>query len=140
MIISHYMTRSFKGNSIHSPVHMFYSNTHDPRCLLSSKRHLTATVYESFARKKQTNGYQVLVASSNDVLSWHVEGEHKSRMEVVPLVTAKHMAELMGIGLVVLEGVHCNMITFDTWWDLYYYIPRDGTRDAIGRAMLTGPP
>jgi hypothetical protein len=130
------MTRGFKGNAVHSPVHVFYSNAHDPRCLASSKRHLTATVYESFARQKTSGGYQVLVASSNEVLSWHVEGEHNSRMEVVPLVTAKHMAELMGIGLVVLEGVHCDVRTADTWWDLYYYTPRDGTRNAIGREML----
>jgi hypothetical protein len=138
MILSRYMTRGFRGNSVHAPVHVF-SNEHDRLDLSSDKRHLTATVFKSLSRQTPGDGYQVLVASANPLLSAHVEAEHDGRMEIVPLAAAKHMAELMGMGLVVLESVHCDTLTRDTWWELFYYTPRASTRDALGREILTPP-
>ena len=136
MILARYMTRGFIGNAVRTPVHVFASD-HDPRSLASPKRHLTATVYESLSRQRPGAAYQVLVASSNDILSAHIDSERATHMEIVPLGTAKHMAELLGIGLVVLEGAHCDTHSSELWWDLYYYTPNAAARYAMGREILT---
>ena len=58
------------------------------------------------------------------------------QMEVVPLGTAKHMAEMMGIGLVVASAMYCDVATCETWWDLYYFMPNPASRASMSRQML----
>ena len=137
MIISHYMTRSFRGNPVHAPVHLF-ANDHDHRSLSCTKRHLTATVYESFAKQQDGSRYQVLLASSNSLLSSMIETEHGARSEVMPISGAKHLAQLMGIGLVVLDSAQCDVRTYNTWWDLYFFMPDISARSLVARELLLG--
>jgi hypothetical protein len=139
MVISRYLTRGFRGNQVHRQVHVFVHEGHEPRDLRAPKRHLTATMYDSLSRAQQRRpgaGYQVLVACDNEALSAHVEAEHGARAEVVPIATAKHMAELLGVGLAVLDGAHCDVATAELWWELYHFVPRADARDALARSIL----
>ena len=138
MVIHKYCTRPFAGNAVHTPVHVF-ATPHDRRTLSSPKRHLSTTLYPSLA-KPGVDGYQMLIASSNDVVSEYIElvGGQGCSAEVVPLATAKHMADMMGVGLAVASSVYCDRTTGDVWYDLYTYQPEPAWRDAKSRELLRG--
>jgi hypothetical protein len=134
-MIRKYCTRTLKCNPVHGRVHVFVA-PHDKRSLDADKLLLTATVFPSISRPC-LDGYQVLLASCNVLFSDHVVREYACEPEVHALTTAKHMADVMGINMVVVENMYCDTYTNDVWYDLNYYKAHEATRVSVARALLT---
>jgi hypothetical protein len=136
--IRKYCTKPFVGNAVHAPVHVFVTR-HDQRRLVhaADKKLLTTTVFPSLARPG-IDGYEVLFASSNEVISEYVESLTDGLVmpEIMAIGSAKHLADMLGLGLVVANTVHSDLLTSDMWWDLYYYSPNPSLRRVILRDML----
>jgi len=125
--ISHYTTRPLTKNSISTPVHLFVSkyNTH------------TLNVKKTYATARLKQEYNVLLASSNELISKYMQMQCDCDLEVQPLTVAKHISEVMGMPLVVVEKMYCNLEHKSPEWELHYFQPNYAVRDVIARRLLT---
>ena len=136
MEIRKYYKLPMKGNAVHSPVHMFYARP-DRRGALVAKKIVSATLYPSFSHPG-INSYQVIVASANELVSRSIEEEYGNEADVQPITVAKHLAEVVGMELVVIDKVFCDTGSCDVIYDLHYFQAPPTIRDVIGRLLLDG--
>ena len=95
--------------------------------LNTPKLYLTATMYPSLS-KPGKDGFQVLLGSSNPVVSVFILHElvpdiKTLRTEIQPIILAKHLSDVSGLGLAVVDTIYCDVTTSDVWWDVYHYVP-----------------
>lgn len=136
--IRKYCIRTHRGNPLCSNVHMFVANRKISE-LEGAKQFATATVYPSLTHTNR-NGYQTLLACKNELVTEAIRHElPQCTVELQPLTVAKHLADTMGIALIVVNTNYCDTATNETWWDLYYYEPQPALRTSISRSLLLLP-
>lgn len=124
--ITRYHTRVIKGNQVFAPVHLFVQR-HDHRKLNVQKSYVTATLKP---------GQHVLLASSNESLSKYIRMEADCELEVQPLTVAKHLSEILGMPLIILENNYCDLNSKEMRWDLHFYQHNNTTRHVMARQIL----
>lgn len=126
--ISKYYIRPLAGNSINTPVHMFVTK-HD-------KRKLSEASKKSYVTAKFNPGRNVLMASSNELLSKYIKMETGCELEIHPITVAKHISEILGMPLVIVDNHFCDLDCKELKWELHFYQPSDTIRHVYGRHML----
>lgn len=146
LAISKHVSRTFPGNPVTAPVHVFAA-PHDRLALRAlpsgaaagvGKRLASATLSPSLSDPAR-GAHRVLLASANATLSAALEAELGCVAEVQPLAAVERLAEVAGMDLVVLLTAHCDPSTNETWWELYHHKPEDHGRErSLRRALQWG--
>ena len=127
--INKYLTRPLACNSIVTPVHLFVTK-HDHHVLHTP-------IQKHFITAKINPGPHVLMASSNELLSKYICMQADSEVEVQPITVAKHLSEVLGMSLVILDNHYCDITTHEMKWELHFYQPNPSTRAAMARQLLS---
>lgn len=131
--ITHFYTKPIVGNTVHMPVHLFVARPYNNASLACCKQYITANIS---SRLNNGEGYQALVACQNEVLSECLSKDANCELDQQPLTVAKHLAEVLGMPLIVLETCYCEIKTKQVEWQLHFYQPPGSTRHAMARQML----
>jgi hypothetical protein len=99
----------------------------------------TAWCHRSFdrtsAHSSMSETYNVLVSSSNPIVTDYICKEYSCDVEEHPITVVKHLAEVMQTHMINIQTFSCDLHTSDMEWELYYYVPPSISAQ-VGRGML----
>lgn len=118
MQFDRFLIRRYSGHPTSSYVDMFYKASHKKR------DGFRKTIFtQSFAKDFGLVSSNVLVTSSNHLITKAICNKFKCKRETQWITVPKHLSEVMMIDMVVLMNTYCDLRSKKQVWDIYYSVP-----------------